>query len=56
VGFVTVDFAAGGAGHGGDGVAVDDQPEAVGLGDDGEPTKITVKSASCARVLLASFG
>src|SRR5215468_90517 len=36
VGLVTVDFAAGGAGHDSDGVAVDDQPEAVGLGDDGD--------------------
>ena len=36
VGLEAVDFAAGGAGHGADGFAVDDHPEAVVLGDDGD--------------------
>ena len=36
MGLVTVDFVAGGAGHDGDGFAVDDQPEAVVLGHDGD--------------------
>ena len=34
--FVTVDVLAVGGGHGGDGVAVDDQPEAVVLGEDSD--------------------
>src|SRR5215470_2901324 len=36
VGLEAADFAAGGAGHGGDGLAVDDQPETVVLGDEGD--------------------
>jgi hypothetical protein len=35
VGFVTVDFAGGGAGHNSGGSAVDDHPEAVVLADHG---------------------
>jgi hypothetical protein len=36
VGFVTVDLLAGGAGHDACGLPVDDQPEAVVPGDDGD--------------------
>src|SRR5215472_12445812 len=36
IALVTIDFAAGGAGHDPGGLAVDDQPEAVVLGDDGD--------------------
>src|SRR5215469_3050830 len=36
VGLITVDFAAGGAGHDADVLAVDDQPESIVLGDDGD--------------------
>ena len=36
MGLVTVDLVAGRAGHDANGVAVDDQPEVVALGDDGD--------------------
>jgi hypothetical protein len=56
---VTADFPAGGAGHNSDGLAFDDQPEAVGLGDDGDDLARVgscrqASTAACASSIVAN--